>query len=220
MSEFNKHVKMVAEANHWAKKSKDPSTKVGVVIVPAGTDLPLAGFNGFPRGVNDDEDGKLGRWERPIKYSFVEHAERNAIYNAAKLGLSTDGATMYFNWEPVPCADCARAIIQSGIKLLVGYGSRKFPGKGTQWEESLKVSRIMLREAGVAILDLSAVERRQWPYLLEPDYLKPLPSGLVFDGGPEAPDECCGRCHSDPDPLPRVEGFFGDENPRCPRGER
>lgn len=188
MSSVRRYRKFVEEADHWAAKSKDPSTQVGVVIVPAGTDLPLPGYNGFPRGVNDDEDGALGRWERPRKYSYVEHAERNAIYNAAALGISTRGATMFFNWEPTPCADCARAIIQAGIIRIVGYPSRKFPGKGQQWEESCAIGQEMLREAGVQIIHLA-------------DSGQPIEEEKKSGCG-----GCGGACGGNP--LPQVEGFF------------
>lgn len=128
-----------------ASKSKDPSTKVGAVIVGEDNEIRSTGFNGFPRGVNEDLPE---RWERPIKYKFVEHAERNAIYNAARIGTSLKGATMYLNFEPCPCSDCTKAVIQSGIKKIIGK-MVKFSGKGTHWEEDMKVSTVMLEEAGI-----------------------------------------------------------------------
>lgn len=138
-----------------ATKSKDPSTKVGVVVVGEDNEVLSTGFNGFPRGVRETCWDKLDkvRWARPAKYLFVEHAERNAIHNAARTGTRLKGSTMYFNFEPCPCNECAKAIIQAGIKKLVGY-DRKFPGKGAQWEESLHISRVMLKEAGVKIVEL------------------------------------------------------------------
>lgn len=96
--------------------------------------------------INDSE-----RWGRPIKYHYVEHAERNAIYNAARVGVSLRGATMFMNWAPDGiCSDCARAIIQAGIARVIGP-NRPFPGKGEHWEQSLRVAREMLREAGVEL---------------------------------------------------------------------
>jgi len=94
--------------------SKDRSTKVGAVIVDHRNVLLSIGWNGFPRGLNDDIDE---RHERPIKYKWFEHAERNAIYNAASKGIELLDATIYIPWYP--CADCARAIIQSGIVEVV-----------------------------------------------------------------------------------------------------
>lgn len=128
-----------------ASKSKDPSTKVGAVIVGEDNEILSTGFNGFPRGVNEDV---AERWERPIKYLFVEHAERNAIYNAARIGTSLKGATMYLNFRPCPCAECTKAVIQSGIKKIIG-NNVSFSGKGDHWDEQMRVSNIMLYEAGI-----------------------------------------------------------------------
>ena len=68
-----------------ALKSKDRSTKLGCVIVGVGHEVRSTGYNGFPRGVNDNVDA---RHQRPEKYKWTEHAERNAIYNAARCGVS------------------------------------------------------------------------------------------------------------------------------------
>lgn len=94
--------------------SKDRSSQVGAVIVDNRNVLLSIGWNGFPRGVNDDIEK---RHERPIKYKWFEHAERNAIYNAATKGIPLLDSTMIIPW--FPCADCARGIIQSGIKKLI-----------------------------------------------------------------------------------------------------
>lgn len=101
-------------ARHVAGWSKDRSTQVGCVIVGPRREIRSVGFNGFPRYVDDDVDS---RHERPAKYFWTEHAERNAIYNAAAHGTPLYKCTMYIDWYP--CADCARAIIQSGITRLV-----------------------------------------------------------------------------------------------------
>jgi dCMP deaminase len=140
-------------ADFVAAKSKDKSTKVGAIIIGDGNEVISMGYNGFPRGVNDDIPE---RHERPIKYKFTEHAERNAIYNAARKVL--EGTTLVLNFDPCPCTDCTRAIIQSGIKRIVGYGNKKFPGKGEQWEEDLKISKIMLAEAGIDVVEIENIE--------------------------------------------------------------
>lgn len=93
-----------------SKKSKDQSTQVGAIIVGPGNEIISTGFNGMPRGVNDDVPE---RHERPEKYFWMEHAERNAIYSAAKIGVPTKGCRMYCTHPP--CMDCGRGIIQSGI---------------------------------------------------------------------------------------------------------
>ena len=95
-------------------KSKDRNTQVGAVIVAQDQAVKSTGWNGFPRGVGDDVNE---RHDRPAKYRWTEHAERNSIYNAARHGIATLGSTMYSTH--MPCCDCARAIVQSGIVELV-----------------------------------------------------------------------------------------------------
>ena len=67
---------------------------------------------------------------RPEKYKWIEHAERNAVYNAARMGAALAGCTAYLNWEPSPCSDCCRAFIQAGITTVVGPNI-SFTGQGT-----------------------------------------------------------------------------------------
>lgn len=97
-----------------ASWSKDRSRGCGAVIVDDRQNVVSLGWNGFPRGVDDNVDS---RHERPAKYKWTEHAERNAIYNAAANGHATRGCVMVIPWYP--CADCARAIIQAGIQGIV-----------------------------------------------------------------------------------------------------
>lgn len=97
-----------------ATRSKDRSRQVGAVIVGLGKEIIATGYNGFPRGINDTVEE---RHQRPAKYRWTEHAERNAIYNAARSGVSTFGAIIYLPWYP--CMDCARAIVQSGISEVI-----------------------------------------------------------------------------------------------------
>ena len=127
-------------------KSKDPSTQVGAVIVGPNNQIVSTGFNGFPRGINE---WSPKRWERPLKYSYVEHAERNAIYNAVRPIL--EGCTMYtvgFGPPNVPCTDCARAVIQSGIIRVVGRPTKP---AAERWTDNLAVANEMLAEAGVHV---------------------------------------------------------------------
>lgn len=126
-------------------KSKDIRTQIGVVIVGKDNEIVSTGYNSFPRGINDDVEE---RQERPEKYYWFEHAERNAIYNAARIGVSTLGCTMYMTCG-MSCADCARAIINSGISKIVlreGKGA-----KGEKWSESAERSMKMFKEAGVIV---------------------------------------------------------------------
>jgi dCMP deaminase len=123
--------------------STDPSTQNGAIIVdPLYRRMLSQGANHFPAHVVES----LDRWERPIKYSYVEHAERNAIYAAAKIGVGLDGATMYCPWAA--CADCARALIQSGIRRLVTH-KMMADATPSHWKESINIAWKMLCEAGV-----------------------------------------------------------------------
>ncbi len=96
-----------------AANSPDPSTHSGVVITSRSGDIISTGFNNFPQNVKNMPD----RLIRPLKYQYIEHAERNAIYEAARDGRSTKGGILYVNW--LPCIECSRAIIQSGIKRVI-----------------------------------------------------------------------------------------------------
>ena len=103
-------------ARHVGSWSKDRSTKVGCVIVGPSNEVRAIGYNGFVRGLDDDDQA---RHERPAKYQWTEHAERNAIYHAAQAGIALGGCRMYLPW--FPCMDCARAIVQCGLVELVAF---------------------------------------------------------------------------------------------------
>lgn len=129
-----------------AMKSKDASSKAGAIIVGPDKEIRSTGFNGFPRGVNDDV---IERHDRPAKYMYFEHAERNAIFNAARMGIETKGCVLYTNGTP--CADCARAMIQSGIIKVVVSAIWEGSDDRTKWVESGKYSREMLNEVGIEL---------------------------------------------------------------------
>ncbi len=123
-----------------AQRSKDPSTQVGACIIDGDKRILSTGYNGFPKGCSDDEypwnrDESLGE----TKYQYVVHAELNAILNAS--GKSLSGATVYVGL--FPCHECAKAIIQSGIKEVI-YLSDKYHDT-----PSMTASRKMLDSAGV-----------------------------------------------------------------------
>jgi len=126
-------------------KSKDRSTQVGAVIVKEGRIPIVMGYNGFPRGVGDEVEA---RHERPAKYFYTEHAERNAVYAAARNGIALLGSGIYVTG--LPCADCARAIIQAGI-VEVLMPNRPFDGKG-DWRASCMAGVEMMEEAGVRLV--------------------------------------------------------------------
>ena len=125
--------------------SKDTSTKTGAVVVGPDREIRATGYNGLVRGVDDDIPERL---ERPTKYDFFEHAERNAIYNACLTGTSLKGCVLYATHPP--CTDCARAIIQAGIKMVVTNEMKidSSTPSGT-WRDKLCYSEQMFREAGV-----------------------------------------------------------------------
>jgi dCMP deaminase len=130
-----------------AKRSPDRSTQVGCVIVGQDHEVKSTGYNGFPRGVDDENDD----WHaRPKKYDVTEHSERNAIYLAAKNGVSTNGCTMYCTW--MPCPDCARAIIQCGItKVILDKDFKPTEETKDRWEEKHKISEELFDAAGTEI---------------------------------------------------------------------
>lgn len=130
-------------AIHVGQWSKDRSTKVGCVIVGPANEVRSIGYNGFPANV-DDEDPS--RHERPAKYAWTEHAERNAIYNAARIGVSVAGCRMYLPW--FPCMDCARAIIQSGIKELIAFEPNV---EDIRWGQDFRLAITVLNEGGVTV---------------------------------------------------------------------
>lgn len=121
-------------------RSKDPNSQVGSCIVSPNNKILSMGYNGFPMGCPDDEFP----WERegePLdtKYVYVTHSELNAILNYR--GGSLEGAKIYVSM--FPCNECAKAIIQSGIKEII-YGEDKYPGT-----PSVIASKKMLNAAGV-----------------------------------------------------------------------
>lgn len=136
-------------ALHISSWSKDTSTKVGCVIVSPEKAILSMGYNGFPRGVNDDISA---RHERPTKYDFVVHAEENALLNAGRNGTRLNGGILYVTMPP--CTHCAGSIIQSGIKeifYLEPEIQKQIPG----WRDSLDISFTMFKEAGVKVTVLN-----------------------------------------------------------------
>lgn len=125
-----------------ATRSKDPNTQIGAVIVGLNHEIRATGYNSFPRGIRDDVPERL---VRPEKYTWIEHAERNAIYNAARVGTPLEGCTIF--QQVLPCMDCARAIIQAGIKEVVIVGAKQAEYENNpKWAEDFKKVRIMFDE--------------------------------------------------------------------------
>lgn len=123
--------------------SKDPSSKVGAVIVDANRRIISTGYNGLAIGVEDSNERLTNR---DIKYKIILHAEENAIM-FAKRDLS--GCSLYVTTLP-PCAHCASLIIQSGIKTVYACKS-DIPER---WKESYDLTTAMFNESGVKLVFL------------------------------------------------------------------
>ncbi len=140
--------RFIGLCDHIADWSEDRDFQVGCVIVyPEGHQVRTTGYNGLPRGVSAQDDTRFDR-SSGEKFFWIEHAERNAIYNAARTGVSLVGCTAYVN--RFPCADCGRALIQSGIAQVV---APPIPSKDGALDYSFQVSHRMLREAGLIITE-------------------------------------------------------------------
>lgn len=128
-------------------KSKDQSTQIGAVIVGEDNEVLSTGYNSFPRGL---DDSKQERQERPEKYFWFEHAERNAIYNAARVGIPLKGSSIYLT-SGLPCMDCARGIVNSGIRVV--YCKHICTTKNKEkWGESQNKSYQLLLECNVDVI--------------------------------------------------------------------
>ena len=132
-----------------AMRSKDPNTQVGCCIVDAEKRILSTGYNGFPTGCSDD-DFPWDRTGEETKYPFVVHAELNAILNAH--GKNLVGACLYV--ALFPCNECAKAIIQSGIREVI-YLSDKYADT-----PSTQASKRMLRSAGVVLTKLEVEKEK------------------------------------------------------------
>lgn len=125
-----------------AKYSPDPSTQNGACLVAPNQGIVCMGANHFPRGVENTPE----RWERPLKYKLVAHAETNAIYAACRKGIKTEGLIMVCPW--FACEDCGKAIIQAGITKVIGH-QKIADACPDHWKESIKIAFMMFAEAGV-----------------------------------------------------------------------
>lgn len=131
----------MAVAKLASMRSKDPNTQVGACIVSKDHKILSMGYNGFPSGCSDDEFPWARAGENvDTKYAYVTHAELNSILNYRG---NLEGAKLYVSL--FPCNECAKAIIQSGIKTVV-YGDNKYEGT-----PSIIASRRMFKAAGVEV---------------------------------------------------------------------
>ena len=141
---LNKFLKFLPDAEAARGRSKDRSTKVGAVVLDDDFNIRASGYNGLPRGCDDNVEA---RHERPTKYLWASHAEENCVANAARIGVSLKGCTLLVT-SLFPCTTCSRLIIQSGIKRILAPRIVD----NSRWDEQAKVAYEMLTEAGVEIL--------------------------------------------------------------------
>ena len=134
------HLRFLGMAAHVAQWSRDPDKKVGAVIVRPDKTIASLGFNGFPRGVSDDD----ARYQnKDLKRELTTHAEINAVLHARE---PLQGYYLYV-WPLAPCVRCAAAIIQSGISHVVTIPLKQ----GSAWQETLDLAQSMFNEAGVSL---------------------------------------------------------------------
>lgn len=128
-------------------RSKDPNTQIGCVIVGPNNEIRSTGYNSLPFGVAD----KPERLQRPEKYRWIEHGDRNAIYLAARNGVSLTGCRMYL--PGIPCIDCARGIIQVGIVEVVFDQKAQIAWEktATRYVEDFRFVEKLFEEAGVRL---------------------------------------------------------------------
>lgn len=146
---WDRHFLQLA-ADH-ARMSKDPSTRVGAVIVGPDREIRSAGFNGFPRGIADTVE-RLS--DRETKLKLVVHGEMNAVLAAARVGTPLKGCTLYLSatdntgavWGGPPCTRCTVEVIQAGIVEIVSWSQKAVPSK---WHDDLALAHQIIDEAGV-----------------------------------------------------------------------
>ena len=134
------HERFIKLAHEVAEWSKDPSTKVGCVLVK-NKRVISTGYNGFPKNISDSFDRLM---DREQKYEMTVHAEINAITTAALHGVSTEGASAYITFNP--CSRCAAVLINAGIDSVYVSTANDIPPR---WLSSFILASKMLAEAGV-----------------------------------------------------------------------
>lgn len=139
---FMRHVYLIAS------KSKDPRTRIGAVLV-RDRHVISEGYNGLPIGVCDHIQERV---ERPEKYFWFEHAERNSIFVCSRFGIATKNSVIYT--QGIPCADCTRAVIQAGILEVVvhkQWQTYQYANTDSSISKGKHRCETMLQEAGVPI---------------------------------------------------------------------
>ena len=133
-------IRFMRMAHEVASWSKDPSTKVGCVLVKDRKIISM-GYNGFPRLIEDDLNRLI---DREVKYEMTVHAEQNAVITAALHGISTAGSTAYVTFSP--CSRCAAVLINAGISTVVVSAADDIP---CRWLKNFQLAAELLNEAGI-----------------------------------------------------------------------
>ena len=136
-----RYMELAKQVGTW---SKDPSKQIGAVAIGSKGQVLAQGYNGFPRGI-DDNESRLNTKE--TKYKYVVHAEMNLIYNATFNGISLNGSTVYVYGLPV-CSECAKGLIQVGVKQIV-MSKDSLENSDEKWLESFELTIALLNEAGI-----------------------------------------------------------------------
>ena len=127
----DRYINLAKEISTW---SKDPSTKVGAVVIGNNGEVLSQGYNGFPRSIKDTPQRLKDRGK---KYNLVVHAEMNAIYNASLNGVSLKGSTLYVYGLPI-CNECAKGVIQVGIDKVIATRPSDY---NKEWDESINKAK-------------------------------------------------------------------------------
>ena len=158
----------LTEAYKYAKdKSQDPVTQVGSILVHPNDGVVTYATNTFTHGIMPSEE----MLERPEKYAYIEHAERNALYRCALKGYCTAGLYMYCPWWC--CADCARGIVQCGITKFVGH-HLMYERATDRWKKSI--------DKGLEIMNAGGVNVVNWDGRINRKDIS-----VLFDGEPIVP---------------------------------
>jgi len=136
-----RYMDLAKQVGTW---SKDPSKQIGAVAIGSKGQVLAQGYNGFPRGI-DDNESRLNTKE--TKYKYVVHAEMNLIYNATFNGISLNGSTVYVSGLPV-CSECAKGLIQVGVKQIV-MSKDSLEGADEKWLDSFELTIALVNEAGI-----------------------------------------------------------------------
>jgi len=148
-------------------KSHDPVTQIGCVLVSPFEGVVTYATNTFTHGIVPSDE----MFERPNKYAYIEHAERNAIYRCALKGYCTAGLSIYCPWWC--CADCARGIVQSGITRFVGH-HLMYDIATSRWRDSIDKGMEILEHGGVSVVNWEGkIDRKDLAVMFDGNLITP-----------------------------------------------